>query len=590
MYSVSDEYKVDFYKDFRNNSFAEISFSIEEKAPRADSTTTCNVNEMDYSSYPWESNTKPIISVATLEDDRLKLDGSLSVYNEDAPLNSNFVAEEISDENGEFETNPIITITFGTEYSFAGLNLLFDEFSKEYAIDFEIKAYQGATLLDTHTVIGNANYNYNYIHNYNDVDKITIEFMRVLPYHRARLSYLTYGIEKIWGNDDLLEDGLIYTNRVDPLSRELPENSIEFTIDNYENLFNPDNPSGLYQYLHENIEVSARLGYLLDSGSIEWVTLGKFYLSEWSADDYSARFKAVGILNTLTNMYLEEAPTTTTIQSVSLADKLEQLMFYEGLNTHLTYDNSLENIYTTAPLPNATVAECLQYIANAGNCILYTDRNGYIHIEPYNSQVQDFKIDSNIAEEDGRELELESILKNVNVKWYKYVIGDTKAVYSGDMEVSGVVLTTINLEKPAQDISVSVSGADLLTYVAGFMRVDIAMYSETSQTAYITINGREIEAVEQDYVENVNNSGEDAELDNPVITNMENATSVALYTKNILNKRNKYKIQYRGAPELDACDKVLFDSKFSQNLTYLVTSNKITFNGGIMGELEGRVI
>ena len=43
---------------------------------------------------------------------------------------------------------------------------------------------------------------------------------------------------------------------------------------------------------------------------------------------------------------------------------------------------SLDDIYTVAPLPMVRHSECLQMIANAAGCAMYVDREGFLNIEP----------------------------------------------------------------------------------------------------------------------------------------------------------------------------------------------------------------
>jgi hypothetical protein len=65
---------------------------------------------------------------------------------------------------------------------------------------------------------------------------------------------------------------------------------------------------------------------------------------------------------------------------ISLYDLAEEVLTDAGVE-HYSIDGHLKDIYTKAALPIVTHRECLQIIANAGQCILYTDRRGYITLE-----------------------------------------------------------------------------------------------------------------------------------------------------------------------------------------------------------------
>jgi hypothetical protein len=112
-------------------------------------------------------------------------------------------------------------------------------------------------------------------------------------------------------------------------------------------------------------------------------------------------------------------------------------------------DESLKSITTTAPLPRDTLANCLQVIANAGECVLYQDRSGTLRVEPLKFDVTDYKI--NLFNSYSKsEITVAKPIKQVSVKVYSYTKGDNGVESTATEVVVGVGTTgeTIVVDNP----------------------------------------------------------------------------------------------------------------------------------------------
>ena len=192
----------------------------------------------------------------------------------------------------------------------------------------------------------------------------------------------------------------------------------------------------------------------MDDGSIEWINGGTFYLSEWYAkqNGMTADFTARDLLEFMSATYHDNVSAITQRSLYDLA--LTLLQYAElPLNSDGTIkwviDESLKTIYTSAPLPEDSIANCLQLIANAAECVLYQDRNGTLRIEPVKFDDTDYKIDS-FNSYSKSEITLSKPMKQVNVKVYTYTVGEN-GIESTTTEVSKVVGTageTITVDNP----------------------------------------------------------------------------------------------------------------------------------------------
>ena len=201
----------------------------------------------------------------------------------------------------------------------------------------------------------------------------------------------------------------------------------------------------------ERQEVKSRYGLRLDDGSIEWINGGTFYMSEWYAkqNGLTADFSARDLLEFMSGLYNDPV---TEISERSLYDLALNILQSADLplNSDGTIkwfiDESLKSIKTKAPLPNDTLANCLQLIANAATCVLYQDRTGTLRIEPLKEDDTDYKIDS-FNSYTKSEISLSKPIKQLNVKVYTYEIGE-KGIESTSKEIS------VNLGKKGETITI----------------------------------------------------------------------------------------------------------------------------------------
>jgi hypothetical protein len=92
------------------------------------------------------------------------------------------------------------------------------------------------------------------------------------------------------------------------------------------------------------------------------------------------------------------------------------------------------------------------------------------------------------------------------------------------------------------------------------------------------------------WVETIAPHGEAITIENPLITQVENAARVGSWASEILGHRNIVKGSYRPDPRLDALDIISVESKYSQNFMAAVTEVTYEYNGAFRGQYVGREI
>lgn len=100
-----------------------------------------------------------------------------------------YVSESISNENGSFEENPIVTITMESASTFYNLTMLFGSIQP---VEFVITTYNNGEKLKrfkSKSITERTVVSYDFI----DTDKITIEFTKAAPHNRIHLKRIVLG-------------------------------------------------------------------------------------------------------------------------------------------------------------------------------------------------------------------------------------------------------------------------------------------------------------------------------------------------------------------------------------------------------------
>lgn len=456
MQTVSENWKKVHKQTLLNESYVEVSLDIADPESLADASSQDNgaVYISDTSEIVSEVD-KNIVPYCTLEQNLWLLDGGRKAIPESQYGDSGYVGDVLSDDVCVFSSKiPIITINFSKVFDnlIPGITITWSATYGEFADSFIVTAYNGDTVVAQKEVTGNRSVKSLVLLDIVNYDRIVIQIKKwCLPYHRARVEEVFVGINKVYSKTDLFDYS--HSQSVDPVSTSLPKMEIKFSIDNVSGEYNPYNDQGMAKYLMARQEVKAKYGLKLNDGSTEWIKGGTFYLSEWYAkqNGMSADFTARDLLEFMSAIY-EENHDLSSRTLYELAEKVlmaADLPLNSDGTVKWVIDESLKSISTTAPLPQDTLANCLQVIANAGECVLYQDRSGTLRIEPLKFDVSDYEINS-FNSYSKSEITVAKSIKQVNVKVYQYVMGE-KGAESTTTEVAVVVGTTgetITIDNP----------------------------------------------------------------------------------------------------------------------------------------------
>lgn len=392
MIAVSNAWKQAQLETLVPISDIRIEYNVTEPGVQDEAVSTTRATEEVFSSVAdvvkEEALSEP--RYATLEHNLWVLNKSRIVMPETPEATDGFVSKNFSNSNGVFAEIPTIVISFSQVHTnnVPGLSITWSRAYEEYATRFRITVYNGTTVVKTILVEDNRSVSHNVWETISGYDKITLEILEwCKPYRRARLMEVLIGIKQVYTKADLM--GFTHEQSADLLSGSLPKNSIVFQLDNSDNRWNPDNPVGADQYLIQRQTLIVRYGLLIN-GEMEWIRAGTFYMSEWDtpSNGITASFTARDLLEFCTEVY--EGPRSGSLLAIAKTALTQSGIAVEDV----ILSESLGNIQTdfNEDYAENTCAEILQMVANAGQCCIWQDRNGVLHIEPLDTTLTDYVI------------------------------------------------------------------------------------------------------------------------------------------------------------------------------------------------------
>jgi hypothetical protein len=415
MYPTSAAYDAAIYAPARS-VLGRVTFDISDVTAAGDISSIVTSTEQTLISDKAQLADKirtTTFNISTFETDRFRLDGSFTFSDDTSNVGQlGYVSQQISQSDGTFTTPISIVFNFNTKHSSAGITITFDPFSAEYAEEFEVIAYDGASVIDSVLIDDNDRVQVEALGQLIDYDKIEIIIYKWgRGDRRARVVEVDFGIVRVYADDSLIRMGLI--EEMDAITARVPSPEFNFTIDNSNRDFNILNPSGFFQFLQERQLIFPELGLRVGAG-VEWVPMGEYLLFEWISDPgaLTASFTARTNLDLMANFDYEQLTGNTQ----SLKDLAEELFTICGI-ANFEIDSALDSIMTDSLANKTNCKDALQMVAIAGQSNLYVTRSNTIKLEQITIGTSDdtVDLDSMYAEP---QITLIPIVKQVDVTYY----------------------------------------------------------------------------------------------------------------------------------------------------------------------------
>lgn len=270
-------------------TYFEVVYDLKDTTALEDSTPSTLDNIFFANEYLLKNNT-PFPKYATVERDYFLLDGSFEEFPDSTEgIDIPFWSSPLSDENGNFQKRPVLTILFSENHTSTGLTFHFRE---DYPLLMSIRWYdlKGELLsIQAYEPDSVDFYARNLVSNYG---RIEIEFYKTLPYHYVKLYGIEYGVVVTWGEEDIKSASL--TEEIDPVSSTLKYNKLSFQFVDKSNEFSLSDSGGLHRSLQRKQHIAP---YEIVNG--QRVLLGRYFLSEQSNAQSVIKMDAVDYIGLL---------------------------------------------------------------------------------------------------------------------------------------------------------------------------------------------------------------------------------------------------------------------------------------------------
>jgi len=355
---ASNEYKSIMKEAIRPHGYMRVTLGVINQEAQADAVVS---GDFEWYSTPNNAinGTEITAEYATLEKDYWRADGTMLFLPENEgewTMPQGIVTEEI---------DGAVTITFDTVYDIKGFTI---DFGNNYPTEFSITA--GGV---TRTYEINKGY-FSTSDTWFNVSSVVITPIE-LDNKRMRINSILCGEGLLFTNSEIVNAQIDSYNH--EVSENLPTQKFTLTIIDKDNLYNVDDVNSSINFLETGQAVSVKAGLELSNGSIEWLNMGVFRLTEWSSTRGRMKFVAESRFAFLTDYY-----SNNRIYERSLYDEAVNILTDAGLEAdEYVIDEYLQDITIDAPIKRMTYAQALQLIANAGRCSLYQNADGQIILQ-----------------------------------------------------------------------------------------------------------------------------------------------------------------------------------------------------------------
>lgn len=572
-------------KPKRNLGFLKVKFNIVDPETNPDLSSNSEEIFSDLDNIK-ETTIPQTKNYATLEKNFWLLNDSQPIYGSEE-IEQTYVSSYMSDKNCLFSDKACITLTSSVYLTTLGLTMVFDSIDKNYAKKLKVKAYRDSTMImDKDYTLSSYSDRLIFADNEELVrwNKIEIYFIESsLPYRRIRVNQLLFGIMETYTDENLISAES--KEKTTMINSELPTHTFKFTIDNMNKLFNPDNPQGWYRYILQQQPISYEWGYQLDDGTIEWILGGKMLLTgSVEVGENQVSFSTTSLINYLTKVYKKGVYNSSGRSLYDLAVDVLEDSNIDSSQYNLW--SGLKSIKTDAPLPKLEARQLLQIIATTGNCILFTNRENVINIQPFNYVLNpdgmkyDF-ITSNPV------VKVQSELHNtiIYINHYSKEDNVSELFKNESLEITGS--KTIEIEYDlATDISATITGGTIVSanYYGRYAVLKITNTGE--DTISLKVSGKKINNSQTIDSKQFNDDGENIEYKNDLITQMVESskeTKLKDFIGNWYNNRNIYSFENRGDIVKDTREIIPIETDFSNSLIGYLVENNINYDGAWSG-------
>lgn len=297
--------------------------------------------------------------IAYMEKDYFLLDGTFVFPEADTAYDVGWESAALSNESGVI--NEYIEFTFGEYHGSYGIQIRFPDNAP--AKNFTIDYYEDESLIGTRAVEGNTAAAYTDADVRLNWNKVRITFTGVKPQQRARVYFVSFGVNEVYTEDYLTSVSASKSTDFTGDYEDSGEFSFQFFNDGR---FDAMQINGLPIGLQEGLKVAV---YFRKQGETEYKLFGN-YFSEETVIEENGRIVSVSGYDELYRMNDSEYKKGVIYENGrSLYDWAADVALDAGVE--IVIDEAFKNIISYGYINTVPHREALRLIAEAGNGMLY---------------------------------------------------------------------------------------------------------------------------------------------------------------------------------------------------------------------------
>lgn len=340
-----------------------------------------------------------------------------------------------------------------------------------------------------------------------------------------------------------------WRQEVSPISVELPEQTYQIELCDYEGVYDWSDTDSLIYGFQEKQPVKFSYGRMC-LGNIVRIPGGEYWLSAWSKTGSTLTLKAQTKLAYMEDDFVEGINEVLTGQAAAekVVDYYNDRESTRSGQTVTVDASEIADVTLANPLPDMPCNQVLQLIANACRAAIFEDRQGRIVFRRSKTEADDYRIgDMNVMEDPGL-YRIEDV-DTIDVTATAQVPSQFPAeVGKVDITTTGVdVLVTLDSQIDAtKGVTLSMSDATVVAVYSGSIvvncttegRLSIVGYPLTSQTA--TYRGQ-----------TTSSGGTTKSISNILVPYSD---AYMEWLEEYLSNDVEYDVTYRGDPAIDPLD------------------------------------
>lgn len=421
------------------STYTTIMFGLEDTSANEDGVFTST----DYAPFSIFSQlfneSNKLTPIQTCEPNMTILDGTRQVLDENASQQYGYYSSSVSDENGNFETNPKLIRTFVQDHSTPSVIFYFAEEGRPKQI--AMRFYKNDVLL-TSALFDVDSDEFTARKSCKNYNKFEIEFIGTyVPNRHIKFAEIFYGEYLIWDRENITSANVI--EEFDLISDELPIGQLEFSIFDENDDFNILNPSGSYTSLQQKQKI-------LVTETVNGVEYeyGTYYLDTWeNTQGKLASFVAKDALSLLDDVTFKQSYM---YNNEKVSNIIGQIMGVANFGNY-EIDTELGNKKLSGYIPICTCREAIQYVCIATSCCVFCNKKGILSFKKFPIGTE--KVEIKRDRKWNTKVTQNDIVNYVSVEGYVF----EKDTASSELyrDTLSVGTYEVNLSEPATDFSIT---------------------------------------------------------------------------------------------------------------------------------------